>query len=141
MRTHLAVLLLAGLGGCAAQPRTALPDASVIAAHEWDHGPPWGPEEIPWVAPPPDTYYAGSPWYWGGPAVGLGVGIGIGRGHWWGGHRGGFHRGGGWHGGRGFHRGGGWHGGRGFHRGGGWHGGRGFHRGGGHFGGGRRGGR
>jgi uncharacterized membrane protein YgcG len=114
---HLPLLaaFLALQTGCATQPGPALPDPALVAAHEWDHGPPWGPGEEPWVAPP-TYYYDPDPWYWGGPAVGLGVGIGVGRGHWWGGHRG-FGRGG-WHGGGGGHfRGGGGRGGGG--RGGG----------------------
>jgi hypothetical protein len=125
---HLSLaLLLAGLAGCAGRTTTALPNPEVLAAHEWEHGPPWGPEELPWV-PPPETYayYDPYPWYRAGPTFG----VGIRRGHWWGGHRG-------WHGrppgliGRGgFPRG--FHGGS--HRGfrGGFHGG-------GHFGGGRHG--
>ena len=121
IRLATAAALLALLAGCAAQPRTALPNPAQLAAHEWDHGPPWGPEEAPWVAPPV-AFYDPYPWYWGGPAVGLGVGLGVRRGYWWGGHRGGF--------GRGFHGGG-----FGGYRGG-------FRGGGGHFrGGGGRGGR
>ncbi len=98
-------LLLTGLAGCAGRSTTALPNPEVLAAHEWEHGPPWGPEEIPWVSPPPSyySYYDPAPWYWGGASVGLRAR----RGPWWGGHRG-FHRGrsgligrGGWHGGRG----------------------------------------
>lgn len=110
-------VLAAGLAlaGCAAQPAQRLPDPAVVAMHEWEHGPPWGPEEIPWVAPPQvlaygPGYYAPGP-FWG-PSAGIGLGFGIGRGHWWRGHRG-FP--GGIHGGfRGGHHGGGhFHGGRG----------------------------
>lgn len=86
----LGLALLGGiLAGCATGPRPALPDPAVLAAHEWEHGPPWGPEEIPWVSPPtaavfydPDPWPY--PWYAGGPAIGLGVR----RGFWWGGHQG-----------------------------------------------------
>ena len=105
-----AVLLLA-LAACATSPTPALPSAEQVASHEWDHGPPWGPEEIPWVAPP--QVFAAGPGYWGpgywAPSFGLGIGLGVGRGHWWRGHpgwRGGYHGGGGWRGG-GHHRGGG----------------------------------
>ena len=109
---HLPLLaaLLAMLAGCATQPGPALPDPAVLAAHEWNHGPPWGPEEQPWVMPP-SYYYDPYPWYWGGPAIGLGFGVG--RGHWWGGHRGFGH--GGWHG-HGHVHGGGRGGGRGGRR-------------------------
>ena len=121
----LGMAMLAGMAaGCATRPTATLPDPSVVAMQEWDHGPPWGPEEIPWVAPP--TSYAllgpgyptyGSPYYWG-PTSGAGVGLGLGRGYWW----------------RGSHR---------FYGGGFGH--RGFggprHFGGGHFGGGHFGGR
>lgn len=112
------MVLAAGLAlaGCATQPAQRLPDPSVVAMQEWDHGPPWGPEEIPWVAPPqvlaygPGYYGPYGPYYWG-PSVGIGLGFGVGRGYWWRGHRGfgGFH--GGFRGG-GF-RGGHFHGGRG----------------------------
>ncbi len=123
LRHAALALLLAGLAGCAGRTTATLPNPAVLAAHEWEHGPPWGPEELPWV-PPPETYayYRPSPWYWSGPAVGLGIGIR--RGHWWGGHRG--HYRGGLIGRGGFHRGfpggfrGGFHGGR--HFGGGRHG-------------------
>lgn len=110
----LAVLL--GLGGCASQPAVTLPDPALVARHEWDHGPPWGPEEQPWVAPPAILAYAPGyaygPGFWGpgywGSSVGIGVGIGLGRGTWWRGYRGvyGGHRGG-WGGPRHFggHRG------------------------------------
>ena len=112
-----------GLAACATQPATPLPDPSRIAAHEWDHGPPWGPEEIPWAAPPALAFAPGyaAPWYgspWYGPGYwgpSFGVGIGIGRGHWWRGHPG--WRGGGPNGG--WRGGGGWHGGGGHFRGGG----------------------
>jgi hypothetical protein len=80
-------LLGIGLAGCATGPRSALPDPAAMAPHEWEHGPPWGPEEIPWVSPPVvnDSYlYGPYPWYAGGPAIGLGVR----RGFWWGGPRG-----------------------------------------------------
>jgi hypothetical protein len=108
------VALLLGLGICLAGCETGQVgppplDPAVIAAHEWDHGPPWGPEEPPWVAPPADYalfgpgYYGPSPWYWG-PSVGVGVGFGLRRGHWWGGHRGFVGRG---FGGPRFHGGGG----------------------------------
>ena len=77
--------LVAGLalGGCTLPPATPpLPDPAQIAAHEWDHGPPWGAEEVPWVAPPQLLAYA--PGYWGPgywrPSVG--VRLGFGRGHW-----------------------------------------------------------
>ncbi len=103
-------LLLAGLAGCAGRNVSPLPNPEVVAAHEWEHGPPWAPEELPWV-PPPETYayYDPYPWAWSGPAVGLGFGIR--RGTWWGGYRG--HYRGGWSGRGGFHRGfpGGFHGG------------------------------
>jgi hypothetical protein len=98
------------LAGCATQPATPLPDPAQIALHESDHGPPWGPEEIPWVAPPQMLAYGYGPGYWGpgywGPSVGLGLGFGFGRG-WGRGYRG-FHGGhhGGWRGG-GHFRGGG----------------------------------
>ena len=106
--------LAALLAGCAAQPRTTLPDPAVLAAHEAEHGPPWGPEEPPWVAPPMG-FYDPYPWYAGGPAIGLGLGVRRGgwwgggyRGSHWGGYRGGFIGRGGFHGGRSFgHRGGG----------------------------------
>ena len=102
------------LAGCAGQPRTALPDPAILAAHEAEHGPPWGPEEPPWVAPPV-SFYDPYPWYAGGPVIGLGLGVR--RGGWWGGHRGGYRSGfigrGGFHGGRGFGHGGGRGGGRG----------------------------
>jgi hypothetical protein len=85
-------LRLAALGallaGCTAQPRTTLPDPAVLAAHESEHGPPWGPEELPWVAPPVG-FYDPYPWYAGGPTIGLGLGVR--RGGWWGGgYRGGY---------------------------------------------------
>ncbi|TDG32054.1 hypothetical protein [Paracraurococcus ruber] len=92
------------LAACAGQPATPLPNPEQLAQHEWDHGAPWGPEEQPWVAPPPQVLaiapgHAYGPGYWGpgwwGPSVGLGIGVG--RGHWWHGHRGhygGFHAGG-----------------------------------------------
>ncbi len=119
LKRAAAALLLAGLAGCAGRTTTSLPNPQVLAAHEWEHGPPWGPEELPWV-PPPETYasYDHYPWSWAGPTAG--IGIGIRRGYWWGGHRG--------------HYRGGLIGRGGFHRGfpGGFHGG-------GHFGGGRRG--
>ncbi|MBL6078410.1 hypothetical protein JMJ56_10370 [Belnapia sp. T18] len=103
-------LLLAGLAGCASRSATPLPNPQILAAHEWEHGPPWGPEELPWV-PPLETYasYDPYPWSWTGPA------IGIRRGFWWGGHRG--HYRGGLIGRGGFHRGfhGGGHFGRGRH--------------------------
>jgi hypothetical protein len=122
-RWQLATMLAMGLAlaGCATQPATPLPDPAQIAAHEWDHGPPWGPEELPWVAPPQVLAYGYGPgylgpgyWgpgYWGpgywGPSVGLGLGFGFGRG--WGrgyrGYYGGYH--GGWRGGGGHFRGGG----------------------------------
>ena len=75
------------LGACTLPPATPpLPDPSQIAAHEWDHGPPWGPEEAPWVAPPQVLAYGyGGPGFWGpgywGPSVGIGLGLGFGRGH------------------------------------------------------------
>ena len=97
------------LGGCAMQPAASLPNPEQVAMHEWDHGPPWGPEEQPWVAPPPTYAYLPGPYdgpgYWWGPSVGLGIGLGFGRGSWWRGHHGHY---GGWHGGW---RGGGWRGG------------------------------
>ena len=79
----LAAALL--LAGCATQPAMRLPDPSLVAMHEWDHGPPWGPEEIPWVAPP--QVLTSAPGYWA-PSIGTGLGFGFGRGHWWRGHRG-----------------------------------------------------
>jgi hypothetical protein len=114
MRVALLLGLAVSLAGCeTGQVTPLLPDPSVMAAHEWDHGPPWGPGETPWVAPPvdyalvdPGYYYAPSPWYWG-PSVG--IGLGVRRGHWWGGHRGWVGRG---FGGPRFHGGGGRRGGR-----------------------------
>jgi hypothetical protein len=94
MRVALLLGLAACLAGCATGPATPpLPDPAVMAAHEWDHGPPWGPEQLPWVAPPVDyallgpdySYYDPSPWYWGPP---VGFGLGVGRGYWWGRPRG-----------------------------------------------------
>jgi|SRR6476469_3827151 hypothetical protein len=118
-RWRLGAILAAGLAlaGCAPQSATPLPNPAQIAAHEWDHGPPWGPEEIPWVAPPQVLAYGYGPGYWGpgywgpgywGPSVGLGLGFGFGRGGWGRGYRGyhgGYH--GGWRGGGGHFRGGG----------------------------------
>jgi hypothetical protein len=117
-QVRFGAVLAAGLTlvGCAAQPTARLPDPSQVAMQEWDHGPPWGPEEVPWVAPPQilaDGYGPGyyNPYYWG-PSVGIGLGFGIGRGSWWRGHRG-FHGGfGGFRGGHfGGFRGGHFHGG------------------------------
>jgi len=104
-RLRLGAVLVAGLalGGCGGQAATRLPDPSQVAVHEWDHGPPWGPEEIPWVSPPQVFAYGPAPW---GPTVGLGLGFG--RGYWWRGHRGfrgGFHHRGGFRGGHGGGRG------------------------------------
>src|SRR6476659_5687351 len=95
---QLATMLAMGLAlaGCATQPATPLPNPAQIAAHEWDHGPPWGPEEIPWVTPPEVLAYGYGPGYWGpgywgpgywGPSVGLGLGFGFGRGGWGRGYR------------------------------------------------------
>ena len=66
-RWRLGAILAAGLAlaGCAPQSATPLPNPAQIAAHEWDHGPPWGPEEIPWVAPPQVLAYGYGPGYWG----------------------------------------------------------------------------
>lgn len=97
------------LAGCTTPPATPLlPNPAQLATHEWDHGPPWGPEELPWIAPPQVLAYAPGYWapgYWGpgywGPSIGLGFGIG--RGGWGHGYRG-YH--GGWRGG-GHFRGGG----------------------------------
>jgi hypothetical protein len=94
-------LLCAVLPGCAT-PGAAPPDPAVVAAHEWYHGPPWGPEELPWVAPP-TIVLAGSPYYspyYYGVGAGLGFGFSRGafrghRGHFHGMSRGGGHRGGG----------------------------------------------
>ena len=111
MRRLGMILLTLGLAGCSIPPATPLPDPARIATHEWDHGPPWGPEEQPWVAPPQLLAYGYGPGYYGpgywgwGPSVGIGVGFGISRGYWWrGGH--GYH-GGGWRGGGGHFRSGG----------------------------------
>ena len=115
MRHGLVAGIALALAGCATEPTPRLPDPSVIAMHEWDHGPPWAPTEIPWVAPPTIAYAPGyySPWYWGpGVGIGVGVGYGFGRRGWWHGggsrgFRGGGYRGGGGHfhgGGRGGHR-------------------------------------
>ena len=105
MRRGVLLGLAAGalaLAGCVApQPATPLPDPTLVAMHEWDHGPPWGPEEQPWIAPPPVLAYAPGYWgpgYWGpsywGPSFGLGIGVG--RGTWWPRHRAWY--GGGWRG-------------------------------------------
>jgi len=117
VRIRLALLGLAlGLAGCGTTPRTPpSPDPAVVAAHEWDHGPPWAPGEIPWVTPPSNYallgpgYYDPYPWYWGPSA---GIGFGVRRGYWWGRPRhfgfGPRHFGGGprfFHGHRGGHRG------------------------------------
>ncbi|TCZ56615.1 hypothetical protein [Roseicella aquatilis] len=121
VRIGMALAMGLALGACAGQPTTPLPNPAQTAMHEWDHGPPWGPEELPWVSPPQVLAYAPGSWgpgYWGpgpwwGPSVG--IGLGFGRGHWWRGHRG-------WHGGHGAWRGGfhgGWRGGGGHVRGGG----------------------
>jgi hypothetical protein len=98
-------VLAAGLAlaGCATQPVARLPDPAQVAQHEWTHGPPWGPEELPWVAPPQILAFGPNDWgpgIWGPPYWGpsVGIGLGFGRGHWRG--RPGFHH----H--RGFHRGG-----------------------------------
>src|SRR3954452_19326222 len=79
------------LAGCATpQPATPLPNPAQTAMHEWDHGPPWRPEEQPWVAPPQVLAYGYGPDYWGPDYWGWGpsVGLGFGRGYWWRGHRG-----------------------------------------------------
>lgn len=127
MRRHhgFGMVLAVGLAltGCASpQPATPLPNPALTAMHEWDHGPPWGPEEQPWITPPEVLAYGPGYWgpgywgpgYWWGPSVGLGLGFGFGRGHWWHGHHGHYGRYGGWHGG--WH--GGWRGGGGHFHGG-----------------------
>jgi hypothetical protein len=93
MTRRAALLLLLAFGACAA-PGPPPPDPSLLAMQEWDHGPPWGPAELPWVAPPAPPAY---PYYYGGAGIGL-------RGSWWRGgtvSRGGIHyRRGGHYGGR-----------------------------------------
>jgi hypothetical protein len=83
------------LAGCATQPAPLLPDPSQVARHELAHGPPWGPEEIPWVTPPEVLAYGPGYWgpgYWGpgywGPSVGIGLGFGMWGGRGWRGHPG-----------------------------------------------------
>src|SRR5215218_2833085 len=85
-RHGFGVVLALPMVGCAApQPATPLPNPARIATHEWVHGPPWGAEEQPWVAPQMLAYGYGpgywDPDYWGpgywapgywGPSVGFG---------------------------------------------------------------------
>jgi hypothetical protein len=80
----VAAALLAGCAGVSPSPDVAL------AGHEGAHGPPWAPDESPWVAPP--LLVAEYAPYWGGwhgPGV-YGGFIGIGRLHR--GHHGGMAR-------------------------------------------------
>jgi hypothetical protein len=88
------------LAGCASTPPPALPDPTVLAPHEWVHGAPWGPEQQPWVPPPPAAYggWGMGPWW---PGYSIGGGYLVGRSLWLrGGHRGAWRGGGGHHGGR-----------------------------------------
>ncbi|HYZ34195.1 MAG TPA: hypothetical protein VE684_18135 [Crenalkalicoccus sp.] len=112
-RCGAALAVALSLGACTA---TSVPNSASLAPHEWDHGPPWGPLDQPWVAPaatyagplygyPYDGWYGpgwyGPGWYGGGAVLGFGLGgyrsWGW-HGPWRGGWHGGWHRGG-WHGG------------------------------------------
>jgi hypothetical protein len=107
----LLAVMGAGLAGCATGPSVG----AALEGHEGLHGPPWAPNEAPWVAPPvlaadlwPYPYYSDLGWYGGGLGLGFAV---LNRPHF---RHFGF-GGPGFRGGRGFH--GGFHGGHG--RGGG----------------------
>jgi|GEM_PF-4370074 hypothetical protein len=83
MRSCLPIVLVLLLAACDTTPPAPVVNPAALAPHEWDHGPPWGPEEIPWIPPPPIA----TPYWWG-----YGGGAWIGRGYWWRGpyaHRGG----------------------------------------------------
>jgi hypothetical protein len=90
MRLTAPALLLAGalLAGCAGVPPSPM---VALEGHEGAHGPPWAPDEPPWVAPP--VLVADQAPYWGGwhgPGIYAGF-VGVGRfGHV---HRGGITRG------------------------------------------------
>ena len=110
-RTALIATLLA-LAACTPRPAPPQPDPALLATHEWAHGPPWGPQEPPWIpladwpvygpgygyGPAGWAYDPWGPGGWWGPS--FGIGLGFSRGPWWRGHRappGWAHHG--WHGG------------------------------------------